>query len=125
MTQPHDDLRVGDAERAAAAERLSAHAAAGRLSLEELEERLAAANAAVRGRDLAALEADLPGPPAPAPRRPPALRPPLWPVLPVLLVALAIAASVAVGHPVGFPLLLGFVLWRFAWGGPRRRAFRP
>ena len=48
MTQP-DDLRVGDAERAAAAERLSTHAAAGRLTLEELEERLAAANAAVTG----------------------------------------------------------------------------
>jgi len=124
MTQPHD-MRVGDAERAAAAERLSAHAAAGRLTMEELEERLAAANAAVHGRDLAALEADLPGPPAPAPRRPPAVRPPLWPALPVLLVALAIAASVAVGHPVGFPLLLAFVLWRFARGGPRRRAFGP
>ena len=124
MTQPHD-MRVGDAERAAAAERLSAHAAAGRLTMEELEERLAAANAAVHGRDLAALEADLPGPPAPAPRRPPAPRPPLWPVAPVLLVALAIAASVAVGHPVGFPLLLAFVLWRFARGGPRRRAFGP
>ncbi|MET0817723.1 MAG: DUF1707 domain-containing protein [Solirubrobacteraceae bacterium] len=124
MTQPHD-MRVGDAERAAAAVRLSAHAAAGRLTMVELEERLAAANAAVHGRDLAALEADLPGQPAPAPRRPPAVRPPLWPVLPVLLVALAIAASVAVGHPVGFPLLLAFVLWRFARGGPRRRAFGP
>ena len=118
MSQSHDHLRVGDRERAAAAERLSAHAAAGRLSIEELEERLAAANAAVHGRDLAVLEADLPGPPAPAPpRRPPPRRsgpPPLWPVLPIALVALAIAASVAVGHPVGFPLLLLFVVWRFA-----------
>ena len=125
MTQPHDDLRVGDAERAAAAERLSAHAAAGRLSLEELEERLAAANAAVHGRDLAALEADLPGPPAPAPRRPPALRPPLWPVLPSSSSRSRSPRASPWATPVGFPLLLGFVLWRFAWGGPRRRAFRP
>jgi len=117
MSQPDDHLRVGDRERAAAAERLSAHAAAGRLSIEELEERLAAADAAVHGRDLAVLEADLPGPPAPAPPRRPHRRagpPPLWPVLPIALVAFALAASVAVGHPVGFPLLLLFVVWRFA-----------
>ena len=115
MTQP-DDLRVGDAERAAAAERLSAHAAAGRLTLEELEERLAAANAAVHGRDLAVLEADLPGAAAvPARRpRPRSGPPPLGPVLPVALIALAIAASVAVGHPVGLPLLFLFAFWRFA-----------
>ena len=117
MIQPHDHLRVGDRERAAAAERLSAHAAAGRLSMEELEERLAAANAAVHGHDLAVLEADLPGPPAPAPPRRPRRRsgpPPLWPVLPIALVAFAIAASVAAGHQVGLPLLLLFVVWRFA-----------
>jgi len=116
MIQPHDHLRVGDRERAAAAERLSAHAAAGRLSIEELEERLAAANAAVHARDLAVLEADLPGPPAPS-RRQPYRRsgpPPVWPALPIALVALAIAASVAVGHPVGVPLLLLLVVWRFA-----------
>jgi hypothetical protein len=115
MSQPHDHLRVGDAERAAAAERLSTHASAGRLTLEELEERLAAANAAVHGRDLAVLEADLPG--AAAPSRPPRRRsgpPPSWPVAPVALIALAIAASVAVGHPVGLPLLFLFVFWRFA-----------
>jgi len=88
--------------------------------MEELEERLAAANAAVHGHDLAVLEADLPGPPVPAPpRRPRRPRrrsgpPPLWPVLPIALVASAIAASVAAGHPVGLPLLLLFVVWRFA-----------
>ena len=117
MSQPYDNLRVGDRERAAAAERLSAHAAAGRLSMEELEDRLAAANAAVHRRDLTILEADLPGPPAPAPPRRPRRRsgpPPLWPVLPIALVAFAIAASVAAGHPVGLPLLLLFVVWRFA-----------
>jgi hypothetical protein len=122
-----DHLRVGDAERAAAAERLTAHAAAGRLTLEELEERLAAADAAVHGRDLAALEADLPGPPAPVPAPPaPASRrgapPPQWrPAVPVLL-AVALLASLAAGHPVGAPLLLAFVVWRLARRSPVRWA---
>src|SRR4051812_41452345 len=38
-------IRVGDAERTAAADRLGAPAAAGRLSLEELEQRVERANA--------------------------------------------------------------------------------
>ena len=56
-------LRIGDRERTATAERLAAHAAEGRLSVEELESRLERAHAAVFGDELAALEADLPGPP--------------------------------------------------------------
>jgi hypothetical protein len=55
-----DALRVGDRERAEAADRLSAHAAAGRLSIDELEQRLEAVHSAVLARDLHAVEADLP-----------------------------------------------------------------
>jgi hypothetical protein len=64
-------LRVSDAEREEAVERLARHAAAGRLSTDELEERSAAALTAATAGDLAALEADLPAePPAPvAPAR--------------------------------------------------------
>ena len=56
------ELRVGDAERDAAAERLRAHAAAGRLTVEELDERLGRALSARTGTDLAVLEEDLPRP---------------------------------------------------------------
>jgi fatty acid desaturase len=105
------DLRVGDRERAAAAERLSAHHAAGRLSVDELEQRLERANAAVYAHELDALEADLP---QPRPRRAPA-PPRIWPALPFALIALGVAGSIAVGHPL-VPLFLvaAFLLWRRA-----------
>ncbi len=54
-------LRVSDAEREAAAARLGEHCAAGRLTLEELAERVGTAMAAVTDADLAPLFADLPG----------------------------------------------------------------
>ena len=104
------DLRVGDRERAAAAERLSAHHTAGRLSVDELEQRLERANAAVYAHELAELEADLP-------RRTPVRRdvgPPLAP-LAFVLIAVGVAGSIAVGHPL-VPLFLvaAFLLWRRA-----------
>jgi hypothetical protein len=107
------DLRVGDRERAAAAERLSAHHAAGRLSVDELERRLERAGAAVFAHDLHAVEADLPSPE----RRAVARRSvaPAWPLLPFALIALGVAASIAVGHPIA-PLFLVAILllWRRA-----------
>jgi hypothetical protein len=110
-------MRIGDRERADAAERLSAHAAAGRLSVDELEERLARAHAAVHAGDLAVLEADLP---APARRPEPQRRPPLAAIAVTVLVA-AVLASVLLGHPVA-PLFLAAVLaWRAAQRGPRHR----
>jgi Domain of unknown function (DUF1707) len=112
-------VRASDAERAAVTERLSAHAAAGRLSVDELGARLEAAGAAVFAHDLDALERDLPGPAsAGTPRRsgpPRRLGPPLL-LLPVLAVALV--GSVAVGHPVFLPVLAFFLfatLARRSW----------
>jgi len=63
------DLRASDADRERAAERLRAATAEGRLSAEELEERLELALAARTEGELAALVADLPpaAEPAPAP----------------------------------------------------------
>jgi hypothetical protein len=55
-------LRVGDAERLTAANQLAAHTAAGRLTLAEHDQRVAAAWAACTGPDLDALFADLPAP---------------------------------------------------------------
>ncbi|WP_460862055.1 DUF1707 SHOCT-like domain-containing protein [Nocardiopsis coralliicola] len=57
-------MRASDADRDAAAERLAAALAEGRLTLAEYDERLHAAMAAVHRADLAALTADLPEPPA-------------------------------------------------------------
>jgi hypothetical protein len=54
------DLRVSDAEREAAVERLQAAAAEGRLDADELDERISAALAARTHRELSALLADLP-----------------------------------------------------------------
>jgi hypothetical protein len=117
---PHE-LRVGDRERAAAAERLSAHHAAGRLTVDELEQRLERANAAVFAHDLDALEADLPGRSGVARRWPAERDAPVFPPRPALgplaiaFVALGIAGSIAVGHPL-VPLFLvaAFLLWRRA-----------
>lgn len=68
-----DDLRIGDAEREQTMEALREHFAQGRLTREELDERLDQALSAKTGRDLARITADLPGHGrAAAPRRPPA-----------------------------------------------------
>jgi hypothetical protein len=105
------DIRIGDRERVAATERLSAHHAAGRLSVDELEQRLERANAAVFAHELDALEADLPR--SGVARRYDAPRP--WPALPFALIALGVAGSIAVGHPL-IPLfaVAAFLLWRRA-----------
>src|SRR3954469_13029672 len=102
------DIRIGARERAAAAERLSAHHAAGRLSVDELEQRLERANAAVFAHELDTLETDLP-------RRAPSPPPRVWPALPFALIALGVAGSIAVGHPL-VPLFVvaAFLLFKRA-----------
>lgn len=64
------DLRVGDAEREACAERLRDAYADGRLTHDELTDRLATCMAARRQAELDPLVADLPAPRPPAPRHP-------------------------------------------------------
>lgn len=117
MTPTHRELeflpghiRVGDDERAAVAERLSAHAAAGRLTVDELEQRLELAHKAVVVSDLRALETDLALPQRPRPAVP-------WPPLLAIAVALLVAGvvgSIAAGFPIP-PLFIGaFLVWRLA-----------
>ena len=66
MTEPH--LRAADADRAAVADVLGRHMAAGRLTVAEYEERLTRAYAARTYGELAELTTDLPdAAPAPAP----------------------------------------------------------
>ena len=86
------DLRASDADRLAAAERLRVHHLAGRLTLEEFEDRVARAHQAVTLGDLAALEADLPAPPAPPAARPRA---------PVVPGRTGFAERVELGVPLG------------------------
>src|SRR6478735_1455440 len=117
----HAALRIGDRERKDTADRLAAHHAAGRLTLEELEARLEQAQAAVFARDLAALERDLPverpGPPFPARVF----------VLGLLAawIAISVVAVFAVGHPVPPFFLVPLAAWlllRRAWGPRAPRA---
>lgn len=110
------DLRVGDSERAAVADRLAAHAAAGRLGVEELEQRVERAHAAVRRHELDALLADLPEPRRAAPGAV-AVRPIRAGRPPLALLALAVAATVALsllaGHPLPPVFLVLLLLWRW------------
>ena len=60
MTDPDDSLRVSDAERDATLRQLGDHAAVGRLTLDELEQRSGQALAAKTRGELATLTSDLP-----------------------------------------------------------------
>jgi hypothetical protein len=92
----NDRIRVSDADRERVAARLREHFAEGRLSSEEMDERLTAALSAKTVADLRRVMADLPGPaPVPAqadlagPARGLAFRrgPRLWPVAVFALIA--------------------------------------
>jgi fatty acid desaturase len=102
------DVRVGDRERSAAADRLAAHAAAGRLTVEELEARVERAHAAVLRRDLDSLLADLPAPG----RRAVTPRAPALPLLFGAALAATVALSLVAGHPVPPVFLLFLIAWR-------------
>lgn len=117
-SEPRDrSVRASDADRDRAAEMLRDESAAGRLTPEELDERLERAFAATTLADLDELGRDLPqrDERGPAPAR--AGFHPMRGGLLVLIVALA-AISVAVGHPViwlALPLLfLVRARWMFA-----------
>ena len=98
------ELRAGDADRQAAADRLRAAHDEGRLDLHEYDRRLAEAYAAVTYGDLERLFTDLPlRSTVPAP---------VHSVASAAAVARAAGASV-VGRPAGFPLALT-ILWT-AW----------
>ncbi|MFJ2029812.1 DUF1707 domain-containing protein [Streptosporangium sp. NPDC087985] len=121
-----DDLRIGDAERDAAMTALREHYAQGRLTHQELDERLELTLSARTGRDLALVSADLPELPGSRPKgdgaahgqgwTPP--HPAAWhrhgmgrrggpPI--ILLVFLAVAAAAAI---TGFGMLkFVFLAW--------------
>jgi hypothetical protein len=125
-------LRIGNAERTEVTNALVRHMAEGRLTEEELEERMAKANAAKTAEDLRPLLADLPPLGGEGPPPPPARRHRSWFVwvIGVLAVLWAFGIAARLTHlafgPVGFfppfPLvvlaIVAFVLLR------RRRCVR-
>ena len=120
-------VRIGTAEREAAASALSEHFAAGRLDQDELEERLDRAYAAKTGADLEPLFQDLPRPGLPVPaREPERAAPPRRPnVRAALMIAVLVFAVVWVAV-VGIPPFFLFPLvWIFVARGHRGRRGGP
>ena len=111
---PAVPVRIGDAERDRAISTLSDHFAAGRLSREELDERVDQAMQARFDADLRPLFADLPRPEPtaavrPAPAYPPALAmafATLFWLIPLLLI-LGLIAAVMTGTP--------WIIWGLIW----------
>ncbi len=83
------DVRIGDAEREAAMTQLREHFVAGRLTFDELTERIGAALTAKTQRQIGVLMADLPRPPRAAQPPVPAPDPGRFLVFAMLLFALA------------------------------------
>lgn len=116
-------LRIGDAERDAAAAALGEHYAAGRLTKEEYDERVDQVWAARFDADLRPVFADLPRQasavdrPARALQAAPRTRPPAW-AMPFMWVAPALlVALVAIVIITGMPWLLFILFWFFVFGG--------
>jgi hypothetical protein len=117
------ELRVSDGDRDRVVEELRAHAVEGRLTVEELEDRVQRALAARTAGDLAALTRDLPERPA---RRPTArrwrARPEVRTYLAVMALLVSIWALAGAGYfwPVWPAVGWGF----FVLGGPDARRSR-
>lgn len=114
-TPPGGDrgLRASDADRERVAQQLRDHCEAGRLSADELGQRLEATFAARTLADLDPVLTDLPRPASARPERRGYGGPPRWGRVPTLLVVL-LAISIVSGHPViwlAIPLLL-LTVWR-------------
>ena len=105
-------IRVSDTDRARVVDRIAAAAAEGRLTIDEADERTAAAYQARYESELDALVADLPAPPAPARRDRP--RPAI-----ALFVVIAAVLTMAWWHSGAhffWPVIpLAFIAFRFGF----------
>ncbi|NKY44341.1 DUF1707 domain-containing protein [Nocardia cerradoensis] len=118
-------VRVGTAEREQAAAALGDHFAAGRLELDEYDERVSRAYAAKTAADLIVLFTDLPRPQPAPPARPQRAPRRARPVFPALLLAAVVVAVVIVAttHMIPFfvfPALFFLFIHHRRGYGPRR-----
>jgi hypothetical protein len=107
--RPDPQLRIGNTEREAVVEHLSAALADGRLELAEYDDRVQQVYTAKTGADLVPLTADLPAPPPPAAPKPSlrsrfALGPAEqgWLAMSVMLTAIWLLSFLRDGDPAGF-----------------------
>jgi Domain of unknown function (DUF1707) len=108
-------MRAADADRAKAVEKLGRHLGEGRLSVDEFDERVVRAHAAVYLDELPPLMVDLPLDPQPPARRPTGPRSWAPSAAYVVLAALVLSMSMFLlvhGVVPVFPLLLLFVFAR-------------
>ena len=131
-------IRASDHDRESAVEVLREAYTAGRLDLDEFDERTTAAYASKTWGDLRELTADLPAEPklgadlqpslpkpeAVGPARPQAYRPPFVPLLPIALVWLVIAAA-AHTSAVVIPIVMLCLISVRLFGWRRRRPSGP
>jgi DUF1707 SHOCT-like domain/2TM domain len=114
MTTSDLSIRVGDAERGVVIDQLADHHAAGRLSFQEFEDRMASAWTAKTAADLAVLVQDLPTPaPRRAPDRLPSRRPRLDPQARTYLAVIALLWVIWLLTGAGYP----WPIWpMLGWG---------
>jgi hypothetical protein len=103
-------IRAGDQDRQRVVETLGRHLGEGRLRVDEFDERVAAAHAAVYLDELPALTADLPADPEPSRRRPAPAGAWAPQVALALLLTMVLTWSV-IAVVYGFPPVFLFVLF--------------
>lgn len=114
MGEPQPRMRAGDRDRQGVVEQLGKHFGEGRLTVEEFDERVVRAHAAVYLDQLPVLTADLPVEAAPRPRRPRPRSsvPQVAALLLVVLLLWGLTLAVLEGAPVLLVLLLVFLFLR-------------
>ena len=103
-------MRAGDKDRQGVVEQLGRHFAEGRLTVDEFDERVVRAHAAVHLDELPALTADLPSAPRPQHHQRPTRRPVHVPGALMFVIAMFVAWSLVTAVVYGTPPFLVLIL---------------